>query len=56
MTETAYVEVCLWLSLKGMIKLLSAFIATPLKSEFAGLVQAALAREAEVKEEEVLMT
>ena len=56
MTETAYVEVCLWLSSEGMIKLLSAFIATPLKSEYAGLVQAALAREAGVKEEEVLMT
>ena len=40
MTETAYVEACLWLSLEGMIKLLSAFITAPLKSEYAELVQA----------------
>ena len=40
MTETAYVEACLWLSLEGMIKLLSAFITAPMKAEYAGLVQA----------------
>ena len=40
MTETSYVEACLWLSLEGMIKLLSAFITAPLKSEYAELVQA----------------
>ena len=40
LTETAYVEACLWLSLEGMIKLLSAFITAPLKSEYAELVQA----------------
>ena len=31
LTETAYVEACLWLSLEGMIKLLSAFITVPMK-------------------------
>lgn len=40
MSETAHVEACLWLSLDGMIKLLAAFITAPLKSEYAGLVQA----------------
>ena len=40
MRETAYVEACLWLSLEGMIKLLSAFITAPMKKEYAELVQA----------------
>ena len=40
LTETAYVEACLWLSLEGMIKLLSAFITVPMKKEYAELVQA----------------
>ena len=40
MTETAYVEACLWLSLEGMIKLLAAFITAPMKTEYAELVQA----------------
>ncbi len=40
MTETAYVESCLWLSLEGMIKLLSASLVTMIGPEYTQLVQA----------------
>ena len=39
-TESAYVESCLWLSLEGMIKLLSASLVTVIGPEFTQLVQA----------------
>lgn len=40
MTESAYVESCLWLSLEGMIKLLSASLVTMIGPEYTQLVQA----------------
>ena len=40
MTESAYVETCLWLSLEGMIKLLSASLVTMIGPEYTQLVQA----------------
>ena len=40
MTETAYVESCLWLSLEGMIKLLSASLVTMIGPEYTQLAQA----------------
>jgi len=39
-TESDYVESCLWLSLEGMIKLLSASLVTTIGPEFAQLAQA----------------
>lgn len=39
-TESDYVEGCLWLSLEGMIKLLSASLVTTIGPEFAQLAQA----------------
>lgn len=40
-TEAAYVESCLWLSLEGMMKLLASWITAPFAREYANLVQSA---------------
>ena len=40
-TEVAYVEACLWLSLEGMMKLLASWITAPFAKEYATLVQSA---------------
>lgn len=42
MTEIAYVEACMWLSLEAMIKLLSSYFTIPLNPEYAELVQAVM--------------
>jgi len=39
-TETTYVEECLWLSLEGMIKLLSSSLTTLIGSDYSKLAQA----------------